>query len=244
MDRRDSTGTARWCAGQENVRVLLQGGWGRPDAQLVGMAVEAQADLIVVGTHQRHGFSLLGESSVSRGILRHAPMNVACVPTPVGQRMDVPAVRACPRVLVAVDLNEPHGFAAPHGYGICSPGGTVRLVHVVAPFHLPNPMIGGYSQDSPSEGGHREQVSQSKARLRALVPDEAVANGIKTEVEVIDHRETAHAICAEAERFNADVVCLGSHTRPGFGAKVLGSVSLGVLQRSRMPVLVLWPPAN
>jgi len=230
--------------GKENVGVVVQGGWGRPDAQLVGMAMEAKADLIVVGTHQRHGLSRLGESSVSRGILRHAPMSVACVPTAVGQRMAVPAVRACPRVLVAVDLDEPHGFAAPYGYGICSPGGTVRLVHVVAPYRLPNPQIGGYYQDFPSEGEHRDYATQSEARLRALVPDEAMANGIKTEVEVIENRETAHAICAEAERFNADVICIGSHTRPGFGAKVLGSVSLDVLQRSRRPVLVVWPPSE
>ncbi len=54
----------------------------------------------------------------------------------------------------------------------------------------------------------------------------------------------AHAICAAAERFNADVVCIGSHTRPGLSAKVLGSVSLGVLQQCRRPVLVVWPPAE
>jgi len=166
------------------------------------------------------------------------------VPTPLGKRMAVPAIRKCLRVLVAVDLDEPHGFAAPYGYGICSSGGTVRLVHVAALFRLPNPMIGGYYQDFPSEGEHRDQVARSETRLRALVPDEALANGIKTEVEVIDDRETAHAIGAEAERFNADVVCIGSHTRPGLTAKMLGSVSLGVLQRSRRPVLVVWPPSE
>jgi hypothetical protein len=51
------------------------------DAQLVGLAIEEQADLIVVGTHQWHGLSRLRHGSVSRGILRHAPMSVACVPT-------------------------------------------------------------------------------------------------------------------------------------------------------------------
>lgn len=217
--------------GQENVKVLVQGGWGRPDAQLAGMAADANADLIVVGTHQRHGFSLLGESSVSRGILRYAPMSVVCVPAPVGRRMAVPATRACPRVLVAVDLDEPHGFAAPYGYGICSPGGTVRLVYIGAPDLRPASVQTG-------------ATSPFAPRLRALAPEDADTRGIKTEVEVIGDSETALAICAEAERFNADVICIGSHTRPGFGAKVLGSVSLGVLQRSRRPVLVVWPPAQ
>ena len=230
--------------GEENVRVVVQGGWGRTDSQLVGMAAEAQADLIVVGTHQRHGFSRLGEVSVSRGLLHCAPMSVVCVPAPAAERMEVPRVHEFQRVLVAVDLNEKYGFAAPHGYGICCPGGTVRLVHVAVPFHLPNSMIGGYSQGFSTEKEHFDQVAQSEARLRALAPHEAGARGITSEVEVIESGEIAHAICTEAERFNADAICIGSHTRPGFGAKVLGSVSLAVLQGSRRPVLVVWPPAQ
>ncbi len=47
-----------------------------------------------------------------------------------------------------------------------------------------------------------------------------------------------------AERFGADIVCIGSHTRPGFTAKVLGSVALAVLQTSRRPVLMVWPPTE
>jgi len=230
--------------GEENVRVVVQGGWGRTDAQLVGMAAEAQADLIAVGTHQRRGFSRLREGSVSRGLLHRAPMSAACVPAPDAERMAVPHVHEFRRVLVAVDLNEKYGFAAPCGYGICGSGGTVRLVHVVVPFRLPNPMIGGYSQGFPTEKEHLNEVAQSEARLRALAPYEAEARGITTEVEVIDSREIAQDICAVAERFNADAICIGSHTRPGLGAKVPGSVSLGVLQQSRRPVLVVWPPAE
>ena len=230
--------------GEENVRVVVQGGWGRTDAQLVGMAAEAQADLIVIGTHQRHGFSRLGEVSVSRGLLHRAPMSVVCVPAPDTERMAVPRVRELRRVLVAVDLNEKYGFAAPYGYGICEPGGTVRLVHAVVPFRPPNPMVGGYNQDFPTEKEHFSEVAQSETRLRALAPGGAEARGITTEVEVIDSREIAQAICATAERFNADAICIGSHTRPGLGAKVLGSVSLGVLQQSRRPVLVVWPPSE
>lgn len=230
--------------GEEDVRVVVEGGWGRTDAQLIGMAAEAQADIIVVGTHQRHGLSRLGEVSVSRGLLHRAPMSVVCVPAPTAERMEVPRVHEFRRVLVAVDLNEKYGFAAPYGYGICGPGGTVRLVHVVVPFRLTNPMIGGYYQDFTTEKKHFDEVAQSEARLRALAPHEAESRGITTEVKVIHSREIAQDICAVAERFNADAICIGSHTRPGLGAKVLGSVSLSVLQQCRRPVLVVWPPVE
>ena len=218
--------------GEENVRVVVQGGWGRTDAQLIGMAGEARADLIVVGTHQRHGLSRLGHVSVSRGIVHSAAMSVACVPAPAAGRMTGPLLRECQRVLVAVDLDEEYGFATPYAYGIASPGGTVRLVHVVP------------AQEPPSGKEHADEVAQSETRLRALAPDAVDARGITTEVEVIESQEIAAAICAAAERCNADAVCIGSHTRPGFGAKVLGSVSLAVLQQCRRPVLVVRPPAE
>jgi nucleotide-binding universal stress UspA family protein len=154
-----------------------------------------------------------------------------------------PRIRECRRVLVAVDLNEPHGFAAPHGYAIVQPGGTVRLVHNVVPTRQPNPMSGGSSGEFHAKTERPKLVAECEAQLRTLAPHEMEARGIVTEVEVTEGWETAEAICAAAERFGADVICIGSHTRPGFTAKVLGSVSLGVLRGSRRPVLVVWPPA-
>ncbi len=230
--------------GEEHVRIVVQAGWGRVDAQLIGLATEAQADLIVVGTHQWHGLSRLQHGSVSRGILHHAPMSVACVPTLAAAPMAGPRIRECRRVLAAADLGASHGFAAPYAYSIVNPGGTVRLVHVVEPFRRTNPLIGRYYQDLPTSKEHAQQVAEFEARLRGLAPTEVAAGGIKTEVEVLEDLDTAKAICAAAERFNADVVCIGSHTRPGFTAKILGSVALGVLTQCRRPVLIVWPPAE
>ena len=230
--------------GGENVQVRVVGNWGRTDAPLVEMAVESQADLVVVGTHQWQGLDRLRHGSVSRGLLHHAPMSVACVPTPAAAPVAGPRIRECRRVLVAVDLNEPHGFAAPHGYSIVQPGGTVRLVHNIVPVRQQGPMIAGSQHESSVKTKRPQLIAESEARLRALAPPATEARGITTEVEVTENWEAAEAICTAAERFGADVICIGSHTRPGFTAKVLGSVSLAVLQASRRPVLVVWPPAE
>lgn len=66
--------------GTSRVRVRIEKGWARSDAHLIQVAREERADLIVVGTHQRHGLGRLGHLSVSRGVLHYAPMSVACVP--------------------------------------------------------------------------------------------------------------------------------------------------------------------
>lgn len=235
MLERDVRNKVTQVLGEENVSIRVVGNWGRAEFPLMEMAIEAQADLIVVGTHQRHGLDRLHYGSFSRGILHHAPMSVACVPTSAGALTAGPRIRACQRVLVAVDLNEAHGFAAPYGYSIVNPGSTVRLLHNIVP---PRALHREDEKDS------NKLFAACEAKLRALAPEEADAPDITTEVEVTENRETAEAICAAAERFDADIICIGSHTRPGFTAKILGSVALAVMQTSRRPVLVVWPPTK
>jgi nucleotide-binding universal stress UspA family protein len=72
--------------GRLNVRVRFEEGWGHSDAHLIHLAAEERADLIVIGTHSRRGWNRLGHHSVSRGVLRYAPFNVACVPGPATRR--------------------------------------------------------------------------------------------------------------------------------------------------------------
>jgi nucleotide-binding universal stress UspA family protein len=66
--------------GTSHVRVRFEYGWGHSDAHLIKIAAEERADLVVVGTHSRRGWHRLGHHSVSRGVLRYAPLNVVCVP--------------------------------------------------------------------------------------------------------------------------------------------------------------------
>jgi nucleotide-binding universal stress UspA family protein len=72
--------SVRQILGVKRVRVRIEKGWARSDAHLIQVAREERADLMVIGTHQRHGLARLGHLSVSRGVLHYAPMNVACVP--------------------------------------------------------------------------------------------------------------------------------------------------------------------
>jgi nucleotide-binding universal stress UspA family protein len=64
----------------DSVRITVEPGWGRTEGYLFETASLHKVDLLVVGTHGRHGFSRLRFGSVSRDVLRHATVPVAVVP--------------------------------------------------------------------------------------------------------------------------------------------------------------------
>jgi nucleotide-binding universal stress UspA family protein len=65
---------------KQQVAAIVEPGWGNPEGYLFQMASRQHVDLIVVGTHQRHGLGRVLLGSVSRAVLHHAKMTVAVVP--------------------------------------------------------------------------------------------------------------------------------------------------------------------
>jgi nucleotide-binding universal stress UspA family protein len=219
--------------GEEDVRIRVLPGLGRSEFHLIEIAEQEQADLIVTGTHQRHGLTRLWHASTSRGLLHHAPMSVLVVPTMVAPgRTIVPQIR---RVLVTTDLSDLGNLAISHACALLHSGGTLHLLHVV----------------SSGNSGRGERTGAGKKlrkvgddgltkicleQLRALVPAEAQALGLTVEVEVCEHPSTAEAICHTAERLAADVICMSTHGRTGLASAIVGSVANSVLARSKRPL--------
>ena len=52
--------------------------WGLPHQEIIRMAEEESTDLIIVGSHGRHGLALLLGSTAS-GVLHHSPCDVLAV---------------------------------------------------------------------------------------------------------------------------------------------------------------------
>jgi len=201
--------------------IRIEPGSARVDAHLIQLATEAGADLLVVGTHQWRGFDRLRHTSISRLILRDAPMSVACVPVAVEAMEVIPALH---RVLVATDFSDNGGRAIPHAYSVLPGEGAVCLLHV-------------------AKLGEPKPKEELEAHLRALIPAQAAARGVASEVRVVESNDPAGAIRDAADRFGADLVCIGSHGRTGLTATLLGSVAQAVIAQSPRPVLVVRPPA-
>jgi nucleotide-binding universal stress UspA family protein len=65
---------------KQEVSAIVEPGWGTPEGYLFQMASRQHVDVIVVGTHQRHGLGRVLLGSVSRAVLHHAKVAVAVVP--------------------------------------------------------------------------------------------------------------------------------------------------------------------
>lgn len=222
------------------VVVRLEQNWGRADAALVHAAREMDADLVVVGTHQRRGVGRVLHPSFSRGLLRHAPCNVFCVPTPFALKHGLGPLPRADRVLAATDLTSTGDQAIPWAYAVVARGGVVKLVHVVESWTLPSPLLPRYDRTRKSRKDQRQLVAEVRRRLAALAPPGGGPGAVRTEVGVLEDDRAARAIILAAQQFEASIVCLSAGMRSTTGAWP-GPVVRQVIEQNPGPVLVVPP---
>lgn len=212
----------------------------RLDYEFVRMADELGSGMIVVGTHQRHGFRRLTAQSFSRGTLSNAETNVLCVPLSTYKpEFRVPPVQ---RVLVATDFSDTAHDALRFACALAGTGGAVRIVHVCrAPTAGLNPLIGGRVYLESSEDVEREKAA-AVPKLQALLPNAMATSGVRCDSQVLAHHDAAAAICEAAEHFGAHVICLGTHGHSVIASLALGSVAQNVVSSAHIPVLVVPRP--
>ncbi len=193
---------------------------GRVNLPLIQMARADDADLFVVGTRLRNGFSRIFDEAVSVDILHQAPMGVAVVP--LLESAVAPTIPVLDRILVPVDFSDATSLAIRYACTIVVTGGTVHLLHVT----------------------HRLGLSEhdALAKLRALVPEEATARGIRFETSAWSDPVAANGIRQVAARLRSDVICIGARRRPGLAKSLLPSTAREVLEKSDIPVLLVRTP--
>lgn len=141
-------------------------------------------------------------------------------------------------ILVSTDLSEESmSCIAPVAELARSLGARITLLHVSemleaiphgAPFAPPLRGI-----DAPETEAIRERLEQRRI---------AFGSGIDIRVELVVGGNIAEEICDYADAKDVDLVAVATHGRTGFRHLVMGSVTEGVIRRSRVPVLVLPRP--
>src|SRR5688572_28824990 len=102
---------------------------GSPAVEILRYAVEAEADLLVLGTHGRTGFERFMVGSVTEKVLRKAPCPVLSVPPHCEGQPERPVFG---RILCGADFSEASDRASGFALSLAQEAnGRLTLLHVV-----------------------------------------------------------------------------------------------------------------
>lgn len=154
-----------------------------------------------------------------------------------------PQVAHLRRVLAPTDFSQDGNHALGFAYALAPEGGSVHLLHVVEERELPNPLYAHYTPGRrPSPEERASQQADLEQALRALIPAEAHARGIATQVAVFVDDDPGAAILREAERLGVDAICMSASGRSRLSRAVAGSVAAKVAAANACPLLLVRRP--
>ena len=184
-----------------------------PHKEIVRLADDQHADLIVMGRRGRRGLALMMVGDSTRKVIGYADCSVLVVPRAAGIWQK--------RILVATDGSR-------HGERAAEAAGQIAKI-----FSLPISVV---SVLRPKF----DDVRRAEARMEVDRVKEALAlEGIEVDSAVLYDADPAAAIVESARQHDADLIVMGSHGRTGLGRLLLGSVAERVIGKAACPVLVV-----
>ena len=209
---------------------------GRRVAEVIGREAERwKADLVVMGSHGRRGMTRVLLGSDAETVVRST--RVPLLLTRAGKGIKVSRAANFRRIVVPLDgsATSKAGLAAAVQIASHS-GATLQLVHVidVAPgFHVPG---GGSVLANIRSSLHKrgEQLLNEGIEI-------AHAEGVKAGSCLLQKSvgPAADAITAEARRWKADLIVIGTHGRRGLARALMGSDAELVVRQAETPVLLI-----
>ena len=230
-------------------RVVVHGSvaTGSPVDAICRRARDVDADLIVMTSHGRTGFSRAWLGSVTDGVVRNA-----CVPVLMLRAMDEkPALghgRAMPvfhRILVPLDGSATSSsvLTAAATLAQCS-AATLILLRVVmpVPIFMIDPQVPAYPTAITDPDATQEVANEAENALAKLATSLEHEYSINVETAVEIAGATAQAILDAAKRRAADLIAMTTHGR-GASRLIIGSVTDKVMRGGDLPMLLLHPTA-
>jgi len=210
---------------------------GDPATETVGMARELRADLIVMGTSGRSGFSRWVLGSVAESVLRRAPCPVLTVPPRTG---DDPDPMFFKRILCATDFSPASEAAVRYATALAAEAGaSLFLAHVLdrpGQASRPEPVIDSERRPLP------DFECAARAQLRRAVTPEA-REWCQVE-EIVTRGRAAPEILRLAGDRAAGLIVMGVHGRGLLDLMAFGSVIHEVVREAACPVLTVRPTSE
>jgi nucleotide-binding universal stress UspA family protein len=197
-------------------------GRGEVVATLMEMIKDHNIDLVVVGTHGRHGLKRFLLGSIAEELFRTSP----CPVLTIGPRVPIATREAAFRhILYPTDLSEESFCAAPYALSLaCQDLADLTVLHV-----LPQ-ATGGYS-------GMRGLVKEFRDEMKKLVPaEEAPWCNPECEVKLGEPAETIRKVATETM---ADVIVLGVRQADPLSYHLERNIAYQVVASAECPVLTI-----
>lgn len=206
---------------------------GHAADEIVKLADEIGADLIIIPTHGRSGLDRLVFGSTCDKVLRSAKVPVLAVKHPEHEALSQDGKLSIKNVLCPVDFSAFSHGGLPLAKEICKQfGATMHLAHIVdTRFDYPEWTAQAVVNNS------EYLLKAAKENLDRIAKD---LEGIKTEVNVslgVPHRTLVDATA----KGKIDLVIMPTHGRKGISHALLGSVAERVVRGAHCPVLVVRP---
>jgi nucleotide-binding universal stress UspA family protein len=190
-----------------------------PVTGIVKAAQDQKADLIVMGTHGRSGFSRAMLGSVSERVLRETRVPVLTVRHKKGETTPSGPVQI-KNVLCPVNYTEVSQYALAHAVAVAGCFEAELTVLHVSEAHMKN-----------------AAVEAEMARLCSWVPAE-YSSQCKIQ-HLVREGAAANEIIAQARSLGCDMIVLGAQHQGFFDSTVIGTTSVRVVRHSPCPVLTV-----
>lgn len=202
------------------------------------------AELIVMTTHGRTGFSRFWIGSVADAVVRDAGVPVLLL-RPRPSALPVEGDHLFSDILLPLDGSEAAESIIPHALALGSLGGArYTLLRVVQPYvapvvafpDVPTPMLDEQVLEGSMECA-RKYLATTADRMRAS------DGSVDVRTEVVVHELPAMAVLDHLQHGMFDLVALTTHGR-GLRRFVLGSVADKLLRGAVVPLLSYRPSAK
>lgn len=218
---------ARIAATWPNVSGILR--CGTTWREIAHVAAERCADLVVMGTHGRHGLAHALLGSVAARVVRSSPVPVLTI-----QDHAPPINLPLRRILVATDFSETASAALDYAIDIAEAfDASIALLYA---YELP---LASFPDGVYVVSG--DVAARIGNVARDALAHAVEARGIRSKrIERVLREDTPwRAIVTAADDLDASLVVLGTHGRTGVARALMGSVAEKVVRESKRPVLTV-----
>jgi nucleotide-binding universal stress UspA family protein len=214
------------------VDVVMDGIRGISAADVIlDYAGENDVDLIVMGTHGRHGLGHLFLGSVAEEVVRSAKCPVLTL-REMKQSLDATNIE---RILVPVDYSEHSKVALKYARELAEANkAKLQLLHIIE-----EPVYPDFY--GPGDDPHRvpkDYIKQRAVREMNQLCDESLCPEIETEIHILSGR-AALEIVKFAEENWSDLIVIASHGLTGIKHLLLGSVAEKIVRMAPCPVFTV-----